>query len=292
MTLRHLQAFIVVYREGSITKAAEKLYTSQPALSRTIRELENHYGCELFERVGRKLFITPQGEAIAEYAQRILGLFDELAEFAESQRRRIVIRVGTGIGVGKIVMPRLVRDFNRIHPDIDVRVTVNNSATIEGLLLRNELDIGIMEGTVNSGKLVRSVLQANPIVAVCHRDNPLARRKNLSLKDLADQDILLREQFSDTREAMDGVFARHGIRVKPIWECVSALALINAVSENLGVSFLPLNHLEALGNANIVVLKIKGLNQKHYLNIVHGQHKRLTPAIRTFIDHCRSHMRP
>jgi DNA-binding transcriptional LysR family regulator len=290
MTLRHLRTFITVVREGSITAAAEKLNISQPAVSLSIREMETFYDIKLFERISRKLYITPDGKEIYNYSNRILTLFDEMNFASETLKKRKTVRVGAGIVVGKLVMPKLAKRFLESNEDIDLLVTVNNAPTIEQMIITNDLDIGIMSGTIhNPDNLERRIFQVNPLVVICNKDHPLTQKKQLTIFDLASEKFLLGEKSSDTRVAVENLFLSNNLHIMPTWESSSTMALINAAGEGLGISVLPLNYVTALMKDNIVVLNVEGLDLKRYINIVYHKQKHLSPAVLRFIEFCRNY---
>ena len=287
MTLRHLKIFVTVYQEGSVTKAAEKLYIAQPAVSYAIKELEQHYQAPLFERLSRKLYITPFGETIYDYAQRILALYEEMDTHFESIQAQKTIHVGCGTAIGSFYMPKIVRDFYAIHPDAKIYITVNNAEVIEFMVSNNDLDFAMMEGTSKPHNLSQSLLQINQIVAICNNRHPMAVKKEVTAEELAREDLLLREKFSPTRQSVDTFFYNHNLAVTPLWESMDAAALLNAVNENLGISFIPLNHLRAFDDSNITILNVKDFRADRFVNILHHKDKHLTPVMQEFIQFCR-----
>lgn len=292
MTLRHLHVFITVVREKSITAAAEKLFISQPAVSTAVRELEEHFGVRLFDRVSRKLCITAHGEEFYDHAVRIVREYQALEEHFSGNGARKKLRVGCGIAVGKLIMPALAREFTLAHGEIDLKVLVNNSQTIEAMLEKLELELGIMESiAVQTGNLERLVLQVNPLAVICHKDSPLAKLRYVTVEDLAREKLLLREKNSDTRDAVEKVFSRHNIQVKPAWESVSAMALINAVGQGLGISILPLNYVTELQHDNIVVLEVDGFRLERFIHIVYHKKRNISDEALLFIEFCQEYVK-
>jgi DNA-binding transcriptional LysR family regulator len=289
MTLRHLHTFITVCHDGSFVAAAETLHISQPAVSFTIKELEEYYGFKLFERISRKLFITPGGKEIYEYASRILALFDEMNLISETLKKRYTVRVGTGLAYGELVMPKIAGKFLENNKDTNLRVSVNTYLAIKQQIMNNELDIGIIDVNIQDpNNLEHIVFQENPLVVVCNKNNPLAQKQSLSIKDLADQKFILGEKFSDTRAAVENIFLSNKMHVNIIWETASIIASINAVTENLGVGVLPLNYVNLMRNDNIVVLNIAGFNLKRSVNLIYLKEKHLSKAVLDFIEFCRT----
>jgi DNA-binding transcriptional LysR family regulator len=211
-----------------------------------------------------------------------------MSSATEELKKQQNLRVGTGTAMGKLVMPKLAKRFLELNKDINLFVTVNNSPTIEQKIINNDLDLGIMEATSNdTANLERLVFQVNPLVVFCNKNNPLTKRQNLNVNDLAEQKFLLGEKFSDTRVAVEHILLSNNLHITPIWESASTMALINAVSEGLGISVLPLNYVTALMNNNIQVLDVKGVDHKRYINIVYHKQKHLSSAASRFIEFCQ-----
>ena len=287
MTLRHLKVFVTVCLEGSITLAAQKLYVSQPSVSLTIKDLEAYYGVKLFERISKKLQITSEGQTLYEYASRIVTQFDNMNESLKKMKIGGSLYLGAGIAVGKLIMPRLVKDFMEAFPDIDVRVNIFSSDSIERLLSENSLDIAMLEDTVHAANLVQIPVETSPLVAISRFDHPLLQKDHVTLEELAQEKLLLRERFSHTRTSIDNAFAQHNLSVQPIWESVSALGLINAVGEGIGISILPLVYVKTFNNPNIRILNID-LSLSRQINIVYSKARILSTSAIEFIEYCKA----
>lgn len=284
MTLRHLRIFITVCDENSITAAAEKLYLTQPSVSISIKELELHFGQPLFERVSRKLYITPFGMQVYNYAQRVLTSFNDLENMAQSNQYQNIIRVGTGTAIGSLFMPRVVTNFKNIHPTAQLYVTIDRSTRYPRALCDNALDFVISEKIPETDDLQTISVQSSSIVAVCHKDHPFAQRKSLQAKDFSDADLIIREPDSSTRNALDTFFKSYHVSINPLWESIDVPAIINAVNANLGVGFVATSHIQAVDYPNLVILNVEGLSIRHYVNIYFHKDKQLTPLMYEFIN--------
>lgn len=190
MTLRHLQIFVAVYQESSITKAAEKMYISQPAVSKYIREIEEKYGCKLFERFSNRLVITPFGEDFYSYAARIVSMYDEMNFAMES--------------------------FTEQHPNVQVSLFSGSTKNNEARLMDNSLDFTIMEWLPESPSIAHIQLEKDQVVAVCSSEHPLARRESVTAEELAAYPLLLCEPGSQNRQAIKHYFASRGLKVSTL----------------------------------------------------------------------------
>lgn len=286
MTLRHLRIFAAVCQEGSMSAAAKRLYITQPSISIAIKELEAHYGTNLFERTSRKIHITSVGKNLLNYAQQIISLYDEMDTSCKSLYSQNELKIGCGIDFGKLMIAKIVKHFSANHSNCLIRVTVNSSEITEPMLLDNQLDLSIMEGTTHARDLKQIQLFSSPLVAICNIGHPLAQKQSITINDFKDIHLLLREKFSPTRNAVDIYFESHNFAVTPMWESISAQALIEAVRENLGVALLPLDHVTMFPTEAIRVLDIEDFKVLRFINIVYHKKKILSPLMLEFIEHC------
>ena len=151
MTKRHFTIFAEVCRQMSFSKAAEALNTTQPTVSLAIKELEEHYGVRLFERMNRRIYMTEAGRALLSTAQEVLRGFQQ----AEDQLRKAPyrLRVGANVTFGATRLPRVLAQFRRKCPQVELSALVGNSDGIERLLLENRLDVGLVDNVTFSQHL-------------------------------------------------------------------------------------------------------------------------------------------
>lgn len=239
MTLKHLKIFAEVCRYQSVTRAAEELYMSQPAVSLAVREMEEHYGQKLFERLSRKMYVTDAGKELLAYAGEILQRAEEMEQKMQNQDYRKILRIGASMTMGTFYLPEAVRSIRKKYPDTEIQVQVNSSDLLEEKVLKNELDFCFIEGAVHAEQLGREELGEDALWLICSAENPLTARKRLCLEDLKDEAFLLREKNSGTREVIDSVFLLHNFSVIPLWESTSTLALVRAAAAGLGITIVP-----------------------------------------------------
>lgn len=294
MTLRHIKIFVAICEHGnSVTKAADALFLSQPAVSLALKELEQYYGVILFERLSRQLLITEAGKHMREYAAHILSLFDEMEKGLRNWDSIGRLRVGASITIGSQFMPGYVSAYRALHPGIDVRVCVAPSERLEGKLLSNELDFALIEGTVHDPNLIRDEYMDDALLTVCSADGPFRQGETVPLERFSRQNLLLREKGSGTREEFDSAALAVGLTVQPVWEATSTTALVNAVVHNLGVAVLPERMvLDALKSGRIVSFTVEGLALERKFSVIYHRNKFLTPSARAFIKLCKGGIPP
>ena len=177
MTLRHLYIFIAVYQEMSITKAAERLHLAQPRVSQAVKELEEEYGVRLFERLNRKLFVTEKGERLYDYAVHLLELSQEMEEDLLSSGNGGRIRLGSSITAGAFLVPERAARFQEHYPECRLEVSVQNSGKVIRQVLKNELDLGVIEDRAEEEMLVKIPFREDRLYFLCGASHPLAEKR-------------------------------------------------------------------------------------------------------------------
>lgn len=284
MTLRHIKIFAAVCDCKSATKAAQKLGMAQPAVSLAVRELERYYGVRLFDRISHRLYLTDEGKELLSYARRILSLFDEMENDVRNRDSLGIVRIGSSITVGTCLMPEYVARFRAACPGAGVRVTVDNSAAVEKMVLENRLDFAVIEGLVHSDRIVGRRLLKDELVLVCGAGSEFAGRAELVPEELPGLPFLLREKGSGTRELFESALLTRGLTVEPEWESISTEAIVGAVSRGLGVSVLPLRLVErALAEKSLVRIRVRGLSFQRYFSLILHKDKRLSRTALAFL---------
>lgn len=293
MTLRHMKIFLAVCdHENSVTKAAEALFMTQPAVSLAIRELEAYYGVRLFERLSRRLSITEAGRRMRTYAAQILALFDDMEKGLRDWNAAGVLRVGASVTIGCRFLPSYVRSFRRDHPETEVRVRVGPVELLEEQLLANRLDLALAEGAVHTPELLCEPYMEDALAVVCAADGPFAQGEVLSAEVFQKQRFLLREKGSGTRTEFDNAVRAAGLSIQPDWEASSNTALVNAAMQGLGVAVLAERMAAGpLERGLIRTVTVEGLDLRRRFWIVYHRHKFLTPPIQAFMDLCRNYER-
>ena len=288
MTLRHFRIVAAVGKEGGVTKAAKSLYLAQPAVSLAVRELEEHYGVRLFDRIGRRLYLTQAGKEFLRYTDRILALCDELETGARQWGDRSPLHIGSSMTIGTKLLPALVQDFRRRYPSVKVTVEIQNSGVIEEKLLENAMDFALIESAPHSGKLACRRFSGDRMVAVCSPKDPLAKERGVTLAQLMTKPLLLREKGSGTRDLFDSVARSHNLTAEPMWESVNTQALIEAVAMGLGVSVLPWRLVQdSVGRGLLQVVPVQDAVFRRDFNILYHPDKYQTKPARDFLALCQ-----
>ncbi|MFN3312540.1 MAG: LysR family transcriptional regulator [Hyphomonas sp.] len=238
-TLRQLEIFRVVADMLSYTAAAERLHLTQPAVFAQVRALEAQTGAPLIARIGRRLELTDTGHAVLRTAIAIKAeaarLDQALAEIRGVISGRLDLAV---VSTAKYVLPRLIGPFTRDHPGIDIRLTVGNRNLLLDRLSGGLDDLYILGAVPPDMDANHVVLSENPLVLIAPPDHPLAGQTDVPLSEVARYPLLLREEGSGTRRAVEAHFADHGLVAKARLELGANEAVKQAVMAGLGLAVL------------------------------------------------------
>ncbi len=251
MTIRHMQIFRAVCEQKNVTRAAELLGMTQPAVSIAIRELESYYNAKLFDRIGRRIYLTEAGQALLGYADAILSQFDEATQVLRSGTSFMRCRLGVNVSVGETILPDILDQLEREIPGIRVEIYIGNTRIIERRLSMNEIDIAVADCIAESGDrqiedfyvgevcVVTSPDAAERIYSSLDRHGTLDGRDSLTVAELARQRLLLREEGSGSRIGLEAIFRSCGCAVEPVTVSTSDLCLLNLARRGFGVTILP-----------------------------------------------------
>lgn len=239
MTLRHLRVFLAVYQTQNVTRAAERLHMTQPTVTRAVQELERYYGVRLFERINRRLYITQSGRQLYARAVHIVGSFDRMEKELKNWDEFGLLRIGATPTMASVLLPKTLMTFEKKHPKLHVRCSVENGTHLQEALADDRLDFALIEGEVAAEHLHAEPFSEDRLILLLPPDDPRRNAPALTLRELAESPLLLREKGSMGRSFLDRVFAAHDLPLEPLMESISTHAIIQAVHAGLGISFLP-----------------------------------------------------
>ncbi len=283
-TLRQLDIFAAVARSQSLTRAAEEVHLTQPAVSMQVKQLEEGLGLPLFEPDGRGIRLTEAGREFAAHVEDLLERVQNLDDLAARWRgvRAGRIRLGV-VSTAKYFVPRLLSQFLRSHPGIDFRLSVHNREEILEELRGNTVDIVIMGRPPEGIDCDATPFAPNLLGIVAAPEHPFSRRRRLDLQELAKERFIVREPGSGTRAAMERVFAQQRMRFLTSMEMDSNETIKQAVIAGLGLGFLSLHTVRSeLATGRLVLLDVVGLPVRRQWFLVRRAARRLVPAAEEF----------
>ena len=286
VTLRQLKIFEAVARHLSFSRAAEELHLTQPAVSMQVQSLEDHAGLPLTEQAGKKVRLTAAGEELARQARHIA---DQLREAGEALAALKGVEAGhLKIGVvstAKYFAPSLLAEFRRRHPGVELQLTVNNRGTVVRQLAENDIDLAIMGTPPNEFETVAKIFADHPLVFIAAPDHPLAGKRNIDPKRLADETLLIRQPGSGTRAALERFLEERQVPAGARMELGSNETIKQAVMAGLGLSFISEHAIGLeISVGRLVKLNIAGTPVKRQWRLVYRTDKRLMPAATAFVD--------
>jgi LysR family transcriptional regulator, low CO2-responsive transcriptional regulator len=285
-TLRQLRVFEAVARQLSFSRAAAELHLTQPAVSMQVKQLEAQAGLALFERLGKKIFLTEAGEELHQHsrviAQQLRDADEALAARKGLSQGRLVI---TMVSTAKYLVPPLLARFLKQHPGVTVKLSANNREVVLKQLAENEVDLAIMGRLPEGMEAVAEPFARHPHVIIAAPDHPLAKKRRIALARLAKETFLIREPGSGTRGLLERLFAEHRLPLNVSMEMASNETIKQAVQAGMGISLLSLHTIELeLKARRLAVLDVQGLPIVRDWHVVHLAAKRLSPVAQAFRD--------
>lgn len=285
MKIRHLRIFKAVCEEESITKAAEKLYVSQPAVSNAIRELENFLGIHLFDRISRNIYLNETGKLFLAKVNKVLDLYDDLDQNVKELGEQAKIKIGSSITIANFVLPQKIIAFEEIYPNIPLEVTVENAWKIEEKLSNNEVDLGLIEGVIYNEDLIKIPFSSYKMAVISSPEHPLASEEAISVHQLIQEKLLLREKGSAIRDVFDSALLLHNLKANPEWTSINSQSLIYAVKQNLGLSILPqILVKEELAKGEICEIQVENFELVNTNHIVFHKDKFQTESFKALVE--------
>ena len=289
MADRRLQVFHAVAKQLSFTKAAEVLFMTQPAVTFQIKQLEEHFNTRLFDRGHGRITLTPAGELVLTYAERILGMSSEmdvrLAEMTGEVGGSLL--VGASTTIAEFLLPRILGEFKSKYPNVRPRLIVANSESIETRVAEHTIDIGFIESPSHQPNLQTEICCEDELQVVCNPKFPLARLKEITPQHLVDHPFVSREPGSGTREFTEVYLRKHGIDVdqmQPVMELGSPVALLEVVETGLGYAVVSRTSvMKSLRLGDLVSIPLKPrLTRK--LSMVYPKEKFRSRLVTAFVD--------
>ncbi len=240
MDIRQLEMFLAVAEEGGFTRAGERLHVSQSAVSRQVGLLERELGGPLFHRDGRRISLTHPGEILVAAAY---NLFREMQQVAEQlsdvhELRRGRLRLAGGMSVCMYVLPRLLRRYRKLHPDVELRVSSGSSEAILGKLRGHEIDLALLTLPVIAKDLeVVPVLKEEMVVVTAPR-HPLARKRVVDAREIGRFPLILYESGSRTRETIENFLREENVPADVAMETENAEIIKAMVASGIGITVL------------------------------------------------------
>ncbi len=250
MSDRRLKVFHTVAKLLSFTKAAEALHMTQPAVTFQVRQLEEYFNTRLFDRTHNKVNLTPAGERVAEFAERIFDLYSEMENSVRDLTGEIsgALTIGASTTIAEYMLPALLGEFKNRYPEINLRLKVSNSEGIVSMVEHNVIDLGVVESPVSNKNLIVEVCHDDRLVVVASPEHELAKRgTKVKAAELIEYPFVSREEGSGTREVITQYLADEDVNPAEMnfsLELGSPEAIKGAVEAGMGITIMSRSIIE------------------------------------------------
>jgi len=275
--LRLIRAFLALARAGSFTRAASELHMSQPTLTVQIQQLETGLGVKLFDRNKRHVALTQAGRDLLVPLERILIDVEAIATNAEEllEHRRGLVTVAALPSVAAGLLPRAIKKLTEEYPGITVRVYDGVASTVAAMVRSGQVDFGISSQTYGDRELTSHVLMMDRLCAVVASNHPLARKRSMTLHELAKHPLILMVKDSSSRQIVDLAFDREGLVGNVAYETTYGTSVAGFTQAGLGIGILP----ESMAApSRLHQLRIRGEKLTRRIGIVMRAGRSLSPT--------------
>ncbi len=288
-TLNQLQVFLKIVETRSITKAAEELNLTQPAVSIQLKNFQNQFDIPITETIGRRIYITDFGKEIADIAQNVIDKLYELNFKTLAYKGHITGRLKISVvSTGKYVMPFFLSEFLQTHNKIDLMMDVTNKNQVIESILSNKVDFALVSLIPPSLQIEKLDLLQNKLFLVGNNLPDPKKTKNLK-KILENSPLIFREKGSGTRQIMEKFLDSNNILLQKKLELTSNEAVKQALIAGLGYSIMPLIGIKnELQNKDLVIIPIKGLPLNSTWTLIWQKEKIHSPIAAAFLDYLKT----
>lgn len=287
-TLHQLVIFLKIVELKSITKAAEALFLTQPAVSIQLKNFQDQFEIPLTEVIGRQLYITVFGEEIAAAGRRILAEVENMKHSSLAYKGELAGSLTIAVvSTGKYVMPYFISEFLKLHNGVDLVMDVTNRYQVLASLERNEVDFALVSVLPENLNIERIEIMDNKLYLVANPELALDL-KNQTPLPLSDFHWIYREEGSATRQSMERFMAHKNVQAKKKIQLTSNEAVKQAVLAGLGVSIMPLIGLKnELNSQQITIIPTEGLPITTSWNLIWLKGKKFSPAALSYLEYLK-----
>jgi len=253
LQLLQVEGFLEVARRGSVSRAAEALFITQPTLTARLHGLERELGARLFQRTPRGMRLTDAGRAWVPFAERAMRALVEGREALEQVKTASAghLTIGSALAVSTYILPDLLERFVAGHPRVEVAVRTGHSEDVVEMVIRDEVQLGLGRA-INHPDLDVRTFHREELVLVCAPDHPFAKRRTVTLQEVTNQKLIMFDRTSSYSEITQSAFVTSGVRLRRYMEMDSIEAAKKMVERGLGVALLPRSSVEREVDAGTV----------------------------------------
>ncbi|MGB9813770.1 MAG: selenium metabolism-associated LysR family transcriptional regulator [Thermovenabulum sp.] len=293
MNVNLLKTFVTVTECGTLSKAAEKLFVTQPALSQQIKQLENYFSVQLIERTNKGINLTEAGKILYHYASKVVKLCEDLEKEMDTLRLSIsgLLVVGATSAIGGYAVPCSIFIFKEKYPEANIKLRVGNKRQVEEELKNGLIDVAVIEGKRPKGEIITEEIATEELLVIAPNNDCWSNKSSITLEEFLKEPLIMREQGSGTREIIKETFESLGIKISDlnvVMELSSIDSIKAAVEAGHGISIMPAIALKKeLYNKTLVALKIEGVNIQQKIYVAYKEDKLKNKLAKAFIHFMR-----
>ncbi|WP_417885577.1 LysR substrate-binding domain-containing protein [Zunongwangia sp.] len=288
-----LQVFQSVASRLSFSKAAEDLHITQPAITKHIRQIEAHFNQKLFIRKGNSIALTDAGKLLLSHTKILFQQYEQLEFDMNSliDNNEGILRIAASTTIAQYVLPEVLAKFHQKFPKIRIHLLNLNTEKVEKSVMDNSVELGFIEGQSKNRELSYEAFLKDEIVLVVDKSHPLAKRNQISISELKDIPLVLREKGSGTREVILKVFQKNNLKIEDLnieLELGSSESIKSYLSNGHSGSLLSVNTvLKELKHGEFYILDIENLEFKRNFFFIQqqGHHSKLNTVFLKFLEH-------
>lgn len=236
-----LQTFLTLCETGSYTMTAHKLNMTQPAVSQHIQFLENYYQVEFIKGKGKHFSLTEEGKALLEYVRTLYASSERIIPLLHRIKHQVkVLNFGATLTIGEYMVPPILYQIFQEDPEVNISMYVENTHVLQQMLWEGKLDFALLEGHFDQSEFASKLISNETFIGVCSPDNKIAS-KTIGLEELLDQNLILREPGSGTRDILEQALYNQNLNVKDFKRIIE-IGNMNAIKElchrNIGITFM------------------------------------------------------
>jgi DNA-binding transcriptional LysR family regulator len=286
MELHSLLVFLTVANERSFSRAAEKLFRTQPAVSLAVQRLEQEFGEKLIDRSGKDLILTDAGRTVLEYARRFQSLQQELdnslAELRDNSAGRLTIGANESTA---LYLLRHIEKYRELYPKVKVQIRRSLSSKIPNELLDGNLELGMISYDPGDERLKSKVIYTDALAFVVSPSHRLAQKKSIALSELGSETFIAHNVVSPYRDVVLREFQSHKVPLQMEVEMPTIETIRKLVQNNVGVAFLPRMCVEQeIQQGLLAEVRVREMHVERKIRLIYPTRRALSHAAKAFLD--------
>ncbi len=287
MEIRNIKTFIKVAATQNFSKAAEQLGYSQSTITIQMQQLEKELGTQLFERIGKQVSLTQQGEIFLNHANEIMRVTNEAAVFArESNNPEGTLRIGSVESLATAILPELLLRFHHTCPKVETIIKTDMSDGLINMVKNNEIDLFLtLDQKIYGSEWVRAVSKEEDIIFVTSSKHSFTGKEKIDIEMIQNEAFLLTEKGESYRYELERILSDREIVIKPVLESGNTETIIHLLEHGMGISFLPMFSVSKYMERGILSQIQADIPTVHmYSQLLYHKNKWLTPQMKIFIE--------